>query len=258
MNYETILYEVADDVATITLNRPEKLNALSAQMRVDLVHAIRAAAAEARFLVLTGAGRAFCSGQDMGEGKSIANLDLQRTLLDEYAPLISALADCPIPTIAAVNGGAAGGGASLALFADIVVAAESASFLQAFTRIGLMPDMGATYLLPRLVGRPRALAAALLAEEISARQAEEWGMIWQASPDHLFRADVAALARRLAEGPTEAYRRIKRAFRASETNSFEAQLDLEARYQGKLGETRDFIEGATAFLEKRPAKFEGR
>jgi 2-(1,2-epoxy-1,2-dihydrophenyl)acetyl-CoA isomerase len=258
MSYETILYRARNGVATITLNRPDKLNALSAQMRVDLAHAIRLATTEARALVLTGAGRAFCSGQDLGEGESIADLDLQRVLRDEYAPLITALAECPIPTVAAVNGAAAGGGASLALAADIVVAAESASFLQAFTRIGLMPDVGATYILPRLVGRARAIGAALLAEEISARQAEEWGMIWEVVPDPLFTARIDTLARRLADGPTEAYRRIKRAFRASETSDLAAQLELEARYQGKLGETRDFVEGATAFIEKRPAKFEGR
>ncbi len=258
IEYDTILYAVEDNVATVTLNRPHKLNALSAQMRVDLAHAVDRAPREARALVITGAGRAFCSGQDLGEGRSVADLDLQRMLRDEYVPLLKALIQCKIPTLAAVNGPAAGGGVSLALAADIVIATESATFLQAFARIGLMPDAGGTFFLPRLVGRARAMGAALLAEEISATEAEDWGLIWEAAPDHLFAKRVAATAARLSTGPTEAFRRIKRALNASESNDLDAQFELEARYQGKLGETRDFIEGVTAFLEKRPPKFIGR
>lgn len=256
--YETILYDLEDGVATATLNRPAKLNALSAQMRSDLGHAIRRAGREARVLVITGAGRAFCAGQDLGEGKSLANLDLQRMLRDEYAPLVTALADSRVPVVAAVNGDAAGGGASLALAADIVIAAESVRFSLTFARIGLMPDLGATWVTPRLVGRARALGASLLAEDIPARRAEEWGLIWRAAPDHLFASEAASIARRLADGPTRAYRRIKRALRAAASNDLAAQLDLEATFQGELGETRDFLEGVTAFLEKRKPGFEGR
>ncbi|NNU80569.1 2-(1,2-epoxy-1,2-dihydrophenyl)acetyl-CoA isomerase [Halovulum dunhuangense] len=258
MQYETILYDVADEIATITLNRPEVMNGLNPQMRADLLHAMRRAPAEARAVVLTGAGRGFCSGQDLGERKRVSDIDLERVLREEYEPLLRAIADCPVPTIAAVNGAAAGAGANLALAADVVIAARSAFFMQAFSRIGLIPDAGGTYWLPRQIGLARAMGAALFAERISAEQAESWGMIWQAVPDDSFAAEVRRRALQLAQGPTEAYRRIKTALRESFDNDLGAQLDLEARLQGEAGQTRDFVEGVLAFMEKRPPRFEGR
>ena len=212
----------------------------------------------ARVLVLTGAGTAFCSGQDLGDRVSAANLDLERTLRDEYAPLIRAIADCPVPTISAVNGPAAGAGANLALAADVVIAAESAYFLQAFARIGLIPDAGGSYMLPRSMGTAKAMGAALFADKITARQADDWGMIWEAVPDADFDAHWRGRAAHLAAGPTAAYAAIKTVIRSSWNNDFETQLALEARQQGHCGKSRDFKEGVLAFTEKRPAKFEGR
>ena len=258
MHYDSIRYAVRDDVAILQLNRPEVMNALSAQMRAEITHAAKRAPDEARVLVVTGKGRAFCSGQDLGDGGSVAEMDLERTLRDEYVPMIRAIAECPIPTISAVNGPAAGAGANLALAADIVIAAESAMFLQAFARIGLIPDAGGTYWLPRQIGFARAMGAALFAEPVPARQAAEWGMIWEAVPDDAFADHWWRRAQALGAGPTPAYRNIKRALREGMANDFEAQLLLEARLQGELGDTHDFREGVLAFLEKRPARFEGR
>ncbi|MCE8457611.1 enoyl-CoA hydratase-related protein, partial [Rhodovulum sulfidophilum] len=187
-DYTTIGYDCADGVAVVTLNRPEVMNALSARMRAEITHAMRAAGQAARVVVLTGAGRAFCSGQDLGDGANIAEIDIERTLRDEYEPMLSAIIDCPVPVIAAVNGAAAGAGANLALAADVVIASEAAVFVQAFTRIGLIPDAGGTYWLPRQVGFARAMGAALFAEPVPARQAVEWGMIWEAVPEEGFEA----------------------------------------------------------------------
>ncbi len=258
MDYQTISYEVADSVAVVTLNRPDTLNAMTQQMRAELTHAAIAAGSEARVLVLTGAGKAFCSGQDLGDGGSAATMDLERGLRDEYTPMIRAIRDCPIPTISAVNGPAAGAGANLALAADVVIATESAYFLQAFSRIGLMPDAGGTYELPRAMGAAKAMGAALFADKISATQADQWGMIWEAVADDAFDAQWRARAAHLAQGPTQAYKQIKRAIQESWGNDWSKQMELEAKRQGKLGKTRDFQEGVVAFLEKRPAKYEGR
>ena len=258
MNYTTIRYDVRDGVAQITLNRPDVMNALNVQMRAELLHAVKAAAKEARVLVLTGKGRAFCSGQDLGDRANAAQVDLERTLRDEYEPLLRAIYDCPIPTISAVNGAAAGAGANIALAADVVIATEAAVFLQAFTRIGLIPDAGGTYWLPRQMGFAKAMGAALFAEPISARQAADWGMIWEAVADDEFEARWKERADKLAHGPTAAYARAKQALRATYDNTLEAQLELEAKLQGECGKTRDFQEGVTAFLEKRPPNYEGR
>ncbi|MBN2631698.1 MAG: enoyl-CoA hydratase/isomerase family protein [Rhodobacteraceae bacterium] len=258
MNYATLTTTEAGGVATIALNRPQVMNALSTQMRAELLDALRHAGQTARVIVLTGQGRAFCSGQDLGDRARIAEIDLERTLRDEYEPLIRAIIDCPVPTIAAVNGAAAGAGANLALACDVVIATESASFIQAFTRIGLMPDAGGTFWLPRQVGFARAMGAMLFADKVSARQAADWGMIWEAIPDAEFAAHVAGRAEALAQGPTVAYRAVKQALRQSSANDLEAQLSLEAQLQGGCGQTRDFMEGVVAFLDKRPARFEGR
>jgi len=209
-------------------------------------------------VVLTGADGAFCSGQDLGDASTTGKIDLERALRDEYEPMLQSIYDCPVPTIAAVNGAAAGAGANLALCADVVIATESAYFLQAFARIGLIPDAGGTYVMPRAMGMAKAMGAALFAEKISAEQADDWGLIWEAVPDESFDAHIAARAQHLATGPTATYAAIKRVLRASWDNSAEAQLALEAREQGQCGKSRDFKEGVVAFTEKRPANFEGR
>ncbi len=258
MSYETILYDLSDNIATITLNRPDVMYGLNATMRSELTHAIVSAGKEARVMVLTGAGRGFCSGQDLGDQKNFAELDFERTLREEYEPMLRAIYDCPIPTISAVNGAAAGAGANLALAADVVIAAKSAFFMQAFAKIGLIPDAGGTYWLPRQVGFAKAMGAALFADRVSAEQADKWGMIWECVDDDDFAATIYARATHLANGPTKAYSLIKQAMRESYDHSLDDQLSLEAKLQGKAGKSRDFLEGVMAFMEKRPADYEGR
>ena len=253
--YQTIRVSEAGGGTTITLNRPEVMNALSSLMRAELTAALRAAHG-GRGIVLTGEGRAFSSGQDLTDAG--AGLDVEAVLRDEYVPMLMAITEAPVPVIAAVNGTAAGAGANLALACDVVIAAENASFIQAFTRIGLIPDAGGTHALPRLVGMARAMGAALFAERISARQAADWGMIWEAVPDAEFAGVVAARAAHLANGPTAAYRALKTALKGSFERDLAAQLALEARLQGECGATDDFREGVAAFLAKRPARFSGQ
>ena len=258
MDYQAITLGIRNNVAVITLNRPTMMNALNTQMRAEITHAVKSAEKDARVLVITGAGKAFCSGQDLGDGGNAAAMDMERTLRDEYVPMLKAIFDCKVPTISAVNGPAAGAGANLALAADVVIAAESAYFVQAFTRIGLIPDAGGTYWLPRQVGAAKAMGAALFADKVTARQAEQWGMIYEVAPDETFLDHVQGRAAHLAQGPTVAYRELKAAIRGSFENSLDEQLALEARLQGTCGKTRDFQEGVVAFLEKRKAVFEGR
>jgi 2-(1,2-epoxy-1,2-dihydrophenyl)acetyl-CoA isomerase len=258
MKYDTITYGVAEDVATIAINRPDVMNALNTQMRAELADAFVRGGKEARVVVLTGNGKAFCSGQDLGDRKSVADLDLQRTLNDEYVPMLRAIVDCTVPTISAVNGPAAGAGANLALAADVVLASEDAYFVQAFTRIGLIPDAAGTYMLPRQIGMARAMGAALFADKISASKAADWGMIYEAVATKEFDTHWRARAAHLAQGPTAAYAHVKTALRASSDNTLEEQLALEAKLQGQCGMSHDFKEGVVAFLEKRPARFEGR
>lgn len=254
---DSVLYDLTDGVAVLTLNRPGVMNALSAQLRHDLGVALARATEQARVIVLTGAGRGFCSGQDLTD-VDLGSVDLEAVLRDEYEPLLTAIVTCPLPVIAAVNGAAVGAGAGLALSCDVVIAAESASFAQSFTRIGLVPDAGGSYWLPRQIGLARAMGAMLFAEKISARQAADWGMIWQAVPDDTFTADWQARAQALAAGPGLAYRGVKQALRASFDNDFASQLALEARLQGACGASQDFREGVQAFLSKRPARFQSR
>ncbi|MEO0821237.1 MAG: enoyl-CoA hydratase-related protein [Pseudomonadota bacterium] len=262
MESETILITRDGDVATVVLNRPDRMNALTGEMRRALIEAFTVLPQEARCIVLTGAGRGFCAGQDLGDGGSngagAAEIDLERTLREEYEPLLKLIYDCPVPTIAAVNGVAAGAGANLALAADMVIAAHSASFVQAFARIGLIPDAGGTYWLPRLVGHARAMGMCLTAEPVDAARAADWGLIWEVVPDDALVPHVSALAGRLAAGPTAAFRLARQALRASGANDLDTQLALEAALQGEAGKTRDFREGVLAFLEKRPARYEGR
>ena len=204
MDYQEITLKITNGVGVITLNRPEVMNALNSKMRFEITNAIKTAESNARVVVLTGAGRSFCSGQDLADGGSAAMLDLEATLRDEYVPMLKAITECPVPTISAVNGPAAGAGANLALAADVVIAAESAYFVQAFTRIGLIPDAGGTYLLPRQMGLAKAMGAALFADKIYARQASEMGMIWESVADEKFAAQWQARARmhwRLGQRP---------------------------------------------------------
>jgi len=259
VTFETILFEQSDGIARITLNRPDRLNSFTQLMHEELRAAL-AALDGARVVVLTGAGRGFCAGQDLND-RAVAPgeaVDLGETVEQSWNPLIRTLAALPQPVIARVNGVAAGAGANVALACDLVIACESASFVQAFTRIGLIPDAGGTSFLPRRVGLQRAMGAALLAEPVSARQAETWGMIWEAVPDDRFAEVVAARATRLAQGPTGAYAALKQALRGAFDQSLEAQLAIEARLQGKCAASEDFREGVAAFLGKRPAVFKGR
>jgi 2-(1,2-epoxy-1,2-dihydrophenyl)acetyl-CoA isomerase len=256
MSFETIQFDIHNGIATLTLNRPAVMNALNGQMRAEITQALGDLPPEVRCVVMTGAGRGFCSGQDLTDGSAAANLEA--TLRDEYEPMLRAITQCDVPVIAAVNGVAAGAGANLALAADVVIATQSASFIQAFTRIGLIPDAGGTWIIPRSVGNARAMGMMLFAEPVSADQAQDWGMIWQSVPDDLFQDVVTARAATLAKGPTLAYRAIREAVAASSANAIDAQLAVEARLQGQAGRSADFVEGVTAFLQKRPAAFTGR
>lgn len=257
MTYETILWHQHDGVGVITLNDPRAMNALSSRMRSEMRRAVQEAPSlGARVLVLTGEGRAFCSGQNLTESGD-GPMDLGRVLREEYEPMLRAIADCPVPVISAVNGVAAGAGANLALAADVVIAAESAVFLQAFTRIGLIPDAGGTYFLPRQIGFARAMGAMLFADPVPARKAADWGMIWEAVPDEEFRSHWERRAMQLALGPSAAFGAVKQALRQSLDNDLPAQLALEAELQAACGRTADFVEGVAAFREKRQPVFRG-
>ena len=258
MTYHLIRVTEGDGIGTISLNRPQVMNALSRDLRAEMTDALRDLQSRMRCIVLTGEGRAFCSGQDLQDAAGLGAVDFETILNDEYVPLLRLITDSPVPTIAAVNGTAAGAGANLALACDVVIAAESASFIQAFTRIGLIPDAGGTHWLPRQIGLARALGAALFAEKISARQAADWGMIWESVPDAEFAAVVTARATHLATGPTLAYAALKQALRGSFDLDLGAALAQEARLQGRCGASEDFREGVAAFLEKRAPRFQGR
>lgn len=260
--YKCILVDTRPGVVRIVLNRPDKLNSFNEDLHRELLAAVRAAEADAsvRCLVLTGAGRGFCAGQDLGARKTDdpdQKFNLGESLEKFYNPLIRTLRSLRMPVICAVNGVAAGAGANLALAADIVVAARSARFIQAFSRIGLIPDAGGTWVLPRLVGQARATALAMLAEPISAEQAEQWGMIWRVVDDEELEEHVWAMAENLATRPTRALALIKQAFLNSSSNTLEQQLEVERDLQSQAGETSDFREGVNAFMEKREPRFNG-
>lgn len=264
MTYEHIILEQADGIATLTLNRPQTLNALSVEMTVELMDAIDLIRdqGEARVLLITGAGRGFSSGADLRDGAipdSGDRLpDLGRTLEVYLNPLLERLMALPIPVVTAVNGVAAGAGCSYALAGDFVLAARSAYFLQAFVNIGLVPDAGASWLLPRLAGRARAAAMMMLGERISAEQALEWDMIFQVHDDEALMPAARQLAERLAKGPTVAYGLIRQGLRQCLDSSLTEALAIERRHQRIAGVTSDFAEGVAAFREKRPARFAGR
>ncbi len=264
MGYETILVARDGGVARLTLNRPDKLNSLTARMHEEMLTALEDLSkdGETRALVVTGAGRAFCAGQDLGEdcvrpapGKT---LDFRSLLKERYNPVILRLRALSIPVVAAVNGVAAGAGVSLALAADIALAARSARFVLAFAKIGLVPDSGATYFLPRLVGRARARGLALLGDSLSAEEAQAWGLIWKCVDDDALMDEARALAQTLARGPTRAYGLIREALDRAESNGLAAQLELEAELQQRAGTTGDYAEGVAAFAEKRAPRFSGR
>lgn len=263
MSEPLVLSQVEAGVAELVLNRPDRLNAFTEAMHRELADHLERIAGDAtvRAVLLTGAGRGFCAGQDLGDrvmGEGDAPPDLGDTLERLYNPLVRRLRGLEKPVVCAVNGVAAGAGANIALACDIVLAARSASFIQAFCRIGLVPDSGGTWLLPRLVGEARARALALLGEKVGAEQAEAWGMIWKVVEDERLLEEARALARSLANGPTRGLGLIKRALAASWANDLDAQLDLERDLQREAGRTADYREGVRAFAEKRPPRFEGR
>jgi len=267
MAYMTVkLTRTADGTAVATLDRPAVLNSLDTQMIDDLRAVIADVARddETRVLILTGAGRAFCAGADLSAdgdrepGMSVGE-GIYRAMDRGFNPLVRDLAALAKPVVAAVNGVAAGGGVGLALAADIVVAARSAEFIQVFgPQLGLVPDMGCTYFLVRLLGRARARGLALLGERLTAEQAERWGLIWKCVDDHVLMDEAQRIARRLATGPRQCFGSIKRALDAAELNTLSEQLDLERDCQRVLGDTEDFREGVTAFLAKRKPQFSGR
>jgi len=243
-------------VQTITLNRPEKLNAFIPEMHKELRRALEQALDDQAIgaVLLTGAGRGFCAGQDLAErnvAPGAAPIDLSVSLGSYYNPLVRRMRELPKPIVGAINGVAAGAGANIALACDIVLAARSASFVQSFARLGLVPDSGGTWFLPRLVGTARAMGLALLAEPLSAEQAERWGLIWKAVDDERLMPEATELARRLASGPTKGFGLIKKALYASAGNSLDAQLELERDLQRELGFSDDYRKAVAEFLEKR-------
>lgn len=263
MIYEHILYALDRGVARLTLNRPERLNSFNDAMHAEVRDALARVRAESnvRVLLLTGAGRGFCAGQDLSDRAvtpGASQVDLGASIERNYRPLILALRSLPLPVLCAVNGVAAGAGANLALACDLVVATRSASFIQAFCKIGLVPDSGGTYFLPRLVGNARAMGLALLGDKLSAEQAVQWGLIWKCFDDAAFAAEVDALTSELAAAPTRGLAAIKRALQAAEGSTLDAQLALERDLQRELGYSEDYREGVAAFLGKRPPQFSGR
>jgi len=250
-------------VLSLTLNRPDKLNAFNPEMHKLLREALEQARDEAgvRAVLLTGSGRGFCAGQDLSErnvSAEAAPIDLSVSLGSNYNPLVRRLRALPKPVVCAVNGVAAGAGANIALACDIVLAARSASFVQSFSKLGLVPDSGGTYFLPRLVGSARAMGLALLGERLSAEEAERWGLIWKAVADERLVEEATGIAQTLAAGPTKGYGLIKQAIQASAGNSLDAQLDLERDLQREAGFSEDYREGVAAFMQKRKPQYKGK
>jgi 2-(1,2-epoxy-1,2-dihydrophenyl)acetyl-CoA isomerase len=259
MAYQTIEFKLEGGIARLTLNRPDRLNSFTVEMHEEVADALSKLEG-ARVLVLTGAGRGFCAGQDLGD-RAVApgqSVDLGESVEKRYNPLIRRLTSLPLPVIARVNGVAAGAGANIALACDIVIAARSAKFIQSFASIGLIPDSGGTWVLPRLVGQARALGLALTAEPLTADRAEQWGLIWKAVEDERIDEEVDGLAARFANAPTKGLARIKKMIRESWGHSLDEELDLQRDSMRELGFTHDYREGVAAFMEKRTPKFTGR
>ena len=256
---EVVLIEVEQGVAVLTLNRPDRLNSFTAAMHGELQAALDGIG-DARVVILTGAGRGFCAGQDLND-RAVAPgeaVDLGETVEQSWNPLVRRLASMPQPVIAQVNGVAAGAGANIALACDIVVAAKSARFIQSFSALGLIPDSGGSWHLPRLVGQARALGMALTGEPITGEQAADWGLIWRAVDDEALDAEVDAIARKLASLPPLGLAAIKAIVRTSGSRTLDQELDLQRDEMRRLGFTEDYREGVAAFLAKRPATFTGR
>ncbi len=262
MVYENILFDCEGGIARLTLNRPERLNSFNDAMHAEVRDALDRVRADPslRVLLLTGAGRAFCAGQDLAD-RAVAPgaepVDLGASIERNYRPLVLALRRLPLPVVCAVNGVAAGAGANIALACDIVIAAKAATFIQAFSKIGLIPDSGGTYFLPRLVGTARAMGLAMLGERLIAEHAADWGLIWQCVDDSELHVAVEKLLRTLAGAPTAGLAATKRALYASAANSLETQLDLERDLQRMLGRSDDYREGVAAFTAKRAPRFGG-
>jgi len=261
MPYRTILFELRDNIARLTLNRPDKLNSFTEVMHLEVREALNQVKENRpRVLLITGAGRAFCAGQDLADRQTKPeenSVDLGDSIEKYYAPMVRTLRSLPLPVVAAVNGVAAGAGVSLALACDLVIATKSASFIQSFAKLGLIPDTGGTFFLPRLVGTARALGLALLGERLSAEQAAAWGLIWRCVEDEAFKNTIEELANNLAIAPTKGLAYTKAAINSSIGLLLDQQLDLERDYMRELGRSNDFREGVTAFLEKRAPKFTG-
>jgi 2-(1,2-epoxy-1,2-dihydrophenyl)acetyl-CoA isomerase len=263
MNFQTITFTVDAGIARLTLNRPDKLNSFTGEMHAELRTVLDSIQSDksVRVLVLSGAGRAFCAGQDLADpdmqmidGKMP---DIGNVVEKNYKQLILRLQNLRVPTIAAVNGIAAGAGASVALACDLVIATKSASFLQAFSKIGLIPDTGGTWFLPQRVGMARAMGLALLADKLPAEKAAEWGLIWECSEDADFAARIDALAKQLSTAPTKALVRTRQAMHAAPGHTLEQQLSMEGSFMRELGWSPDYAEGVAAFMEKRAPKFTG-
>ena len=262
MSYEHILFEVADGVACLTLNRPDSLNSFTAAMHGEVAQVLEQAASDTkvRAVVITGAGRGFCAGQDLND-RNVApgeRVDLGQSVETYYNPLIKRITSMEKPVLCAVNGVAAGAGANIALACDLVFAARSAKFVESFAMLGLIPDSGGTWHLPRLVGMARAKGMAMLMPKITAEQAKEWGLIWEVVDDEALLSTVMTLAKHLATQPTKGFAFTKQAFAASMTNSLEQQLELEKNLMRTAGFTEDYAEGVKAFLEKRTPVYKGQ
>lgn len=269
MTYQNIIYTLTDGLARLTLNRPDKLNSFNVAMHLEVHSALDAAAADpqVRALLLTGAGRGFCAGQDLddravavdpNDGRGAVKPDLGESIEKYYGPLVRRLRALPKPVVCAVNGVAAGAGANIALACDIVIAVETARFIQPFCNLGLVPDSGGTWTLPRAVGRARAMGMVLLGEAVSAQQAADWGLIWKCVPAGAFESEVNAVAGKLAAGPTLGLARTKQAIDAAAISTLDQQLDRERDYQRELGYSLDYAEGLRAFSSKQIPAFVGR